>query len=390
MAFPYTDYQALICDGAVRSGKTSFMACSFINWSMSNYNNQTFIIGGKSIESVVRNVIKPLQSLAWARKRYTMSYSSYTHELTVRRGKVKNVYVVFGGKDAASYELVQGFTAAGALIDEVVLCVRSFVEQCLARCSVQGARFFFNCNPASPTHWFKKEWIDKASEHNALYLKFTLRDNPSLTEDTLRRYETMYSGVFHQRYILGDWVAAEGVVYDCFDKSTMCRDIDVDGSDVVYCSIDYGITNPFAALLWVVRNGVAYCFREYRYDSKEEQRRLTDEEHWANVKAMFKGLWVDEVIVDPSASSLIELIRKEGFYNVLGAKNDVLSGIQHVTTLMNTHKLIISPSCTGLLSELGVYSWQGKGDTVIKENDHSCDAMRYFIETIGINLLDMN
>lgn len=218
MAFPYSKYDAIICDGAVRSGKTSIMTVSFIRWAMENFNGCRFGLCGRTVDSCVKNLVIPYTQMTYANDRYLIRWRRSDKILEVRRGKTVNVFEVFGGKDEASAALIQGRTLAGVLLDEVALMPRSFVEQALARCSVEGARLWFSCNPASPKHWFYQEWILGREKHNALYLHFAMTDNPSLSEKTLERYKTMYSGVFYQRYVLGEWVMADGLVYPNFSE----------------------------------------------------------------------------------------------------------------------------------------------------------------------------
>ena len=219
LRFPYTKYTALICDGAVRSGKTSVMSLSFFLWAMGGFNGCAFAYCGKSVGAVERNIVTPLLGLTYLREYFEVQYNRGDHVITARRGNVENRFYLFGGRDESSYTLIQGITLAGVMLDEVALMPRSFVEQALARCSVEGAKFWFNCNPENPRHWFREEWILKAPEHNALHLHFTMEDNPSLSEETRERYRTMYSGVFYQRYVLGLWVMAEGIIYDMFDQT---------------------------------------------------------------------------------------------------------------------------------------------------------------------------
>lgn len=392
LSFGETDYDALICDGAIRSGKTSVMMVAYVDWAMKHFDGRNFIIAGKTVKSAQRNVIEPYIGMDYARSRYSLKWSGTDNKLTVTAGKRSNTFYVFGGKDEASYQLVQGFTAAGALIDEVALCVRSFVEQCLARCSVAGSKFWFNCNPDSPLHWFRQEWILRAEAKNAYYLHFALTDNPSLTPEIVERYERMYTGVFYQRYIQGLWVVAEGLVYSCFERSTMVEELEPAPGEVCYISIDYGITNPFAALLWVVRNGVAYCVDEYVFDSRKEGRRLTDAQLYDRLADWAKGRNVESVTIDPSATSFKAEIEQRGLFWLQDADNAVNDGIQLVQRCMTTGALKISPKCTTLLSELGLYSWdekasEGGRDKVIKENDHACDAMRYFVSTVGPDVI---
>lgn len=220
LAFPYSKYDALICDGAVRSGKTSIMMWAFVRWAMENFSGQRFGVCGRTVDSCTKNIIVPFTAVSLAKERYIIRWRRGDKVMEVRRGAVTNYFEVFGGKDEASYTLIQGRTLAGVLLDEVVLMPRSFVEQALARCSVDGARLWFSCNPGSPHHWFYQEWIKRSRERNALYLHFEMTDNPGLSKRTLERYENMYAGIFYDRYVRGLWVAAEGIVYKDFANDT--------------------------------------------------------------------------------------------------------------------------------------------------------------------------
>lgn len=220
LAFPYSKYDALICDGAVRSGKTSIMMWAFVRWAMENFSGQRFGVCGRTVDSCTKNIIVPFTAMSLAKERYIIRWRRGDKVMEVRRGAVTNYFEVFGGKDEASYTLIQGRTLAGVLLDEVVLMPRSFVEQALTRCSVDGAKLWFSCNPGSPHHWFYTEWIKRHAERNALYLHFEMTDNPGLTQKTLERYENMFAGIFYDRYVRGLWVAAEGIVYKDFANNT--------------------------------------------------------------------------------------------------------------------------------------------------------------------------
>lgn len=214
--FGFSNYDGVIADGTIRSGKTSSMSIAFILWAMSEFKNKNFIIASKSVTSAERNIIKPLMNIKYLHKQFDIAYFTSTHTLKVTRGRNTQYFYVFGGKDEASYQTVQGITSAGAFLDEVVLMPESFVNQVLARCSVPRSKYWFSCNPESPNHWFKKEWVNKAEQKNVKYIHFTMKDNPSLTDEIVQRYENMYDGVFYQRYILGQWVRAEGIIYTKF------------------------------------------------------------------------------------------------------------------------------------------------------------------------------
>ena len=179
-ASPDRGRDAIICDGAVRSGKTMCLGLSFALWAMGRFSSCAFALCGKSVGSVERNIITPLLAVRYLQENFTLAYHRGEHVLTVRRGSRENRFYLFGGKDESSYTLIQGVTLAGALLDEVALMPRSFVEQALARCSVEGAKLWFNCNPDVPTHWFRQEWILKAQEKDATQLNFNMDDNPGL------------------------------------------------------------------------------------------------------------------------------------------------------------------------------------------------------------------
>ena len=390
LAWPRLNKEALICDGAVRSGKTSIMTISFIVDSMSRYNQQAFGICGKSVGAVERNIITPLMGVGWIRRRFQISYNQGANCLTVKQGDVKNLFYVFGGKDESSASLIQGITFAGVFLDEVALMPRSFVEQALARCSVEGAKLWFNCNPASPGHWFYQEWILHPERHNATHLHFTMDDNPSLSEETKNRYRSMFSGIFYKRFVLGEWVAGDGIIYDMFDmdKNTYLpefRPIDLDWTGQRMITVDYGTTNPTVFLDTYDYEGAIYVDREYRWDSRKEHRQKTDAEY-AEDLVNFMGDEPCAVLVDPSAASFIAALKDRNIY-VSQAENDVLDGIRKTANLMQRKKIIICTTCAGLIEELGSYSWDPaaaqKGiERPTKEMDHACDALRYRINAL--------
>lgn len=212
---PVCDMDGVIADGAIRSGKTLSMSLSFAMWAMETFNGQNLGMCGKTIGSFRRNVLFWLKLMLRSRG-YGVTDHRADNLLVVTKGKVTNYFYIFGGKDERSQDLIQGITLAGVLFDEVVLMPESFVNQATGRCSVDGSKMWFNCNPEGPYHWFKQNWIDKADEKNLLYLHFTMDDNLSMSEKIKARYRSMYSGVFFKRYILGLWAVAEGVIYRLF------------------------------------------------------------------------------------------------------------------------------------------------------------------------------
>lgn len=382
LAFPYTKRDVLICDGAVRSGKTSIMMWAFVDWAMREFDGQRFGICGKTVDSASKNIVVPFISMALAKERYNLRWRRADHVLEVTRCGKTNYFEVFGGKDESSFMLIQGRTLAGVLLDEVVLMPESFVNQALARCSVDGSRIWFSCNPGSPQHWFYKNWIEGSAQRNALYLHFNMRDNPALSDSILARYEAMYSGVFYDRYILGKWVLAEGLIYPMFGDSCVV-DEEPGAEGEYYISCDYGTLNPFSAQLWHWDGKTATCLREYYYSGRETQANKTDEEYCTEIARLAGDLPIRSIVVDPSAASFIEVLRRKQ-YVVRKAKNDVLNGIMLTARYLQDGTIKIHRRCKDSIREFGLYRWDDKAteDRPIKENDHAMDSIRYFAFTI--------
>lgn len=383
LAFPYTKYEAIICDGAIRSGKSSIMMWAFVKWGMMNFDGQRFAICGKSVDSCIKNVIQPFLAMSLARETYRLRWRRIDKVLEVQNGNITNLFEVFGGKDESSFALIQGRTLAGVLLDEVALQPRSFVEQALARCSVSGSRFWFNCNPGPPSHWFYQEWIKQTERHKALHLHFLLEDNPALDPEIVERYKNTYAGVFYRRYILGEWCVADGLVYPMFDKSKHIATEQYSGG-VYYISIDYGTLNPTAMGLWQLRNGKAVMLKEYYYDGRKQKRQKTDEEYADDLEAFAEGYQIERVIVDPSAASFKETLRRRGKFAVMDANNAVLDGIRLTGSLLLAGRILFDASCENTFDEFGSYCWDEKKETdaVVKESDHAMDMIRYFAYTI--------
>ncbi len=376
-----SDKTAIICDGAVRSGKTFCMSLSFVFWSFYRFNNSNFAICGKTIRSARRNIITPMISTL-RQLGFSVEEKLSQNLLIITFRGVVNRFYIFGGKDESSAALIQGMTLAGVLFDEVALMPRSFVEQALARCSVEDSRFWFNCNPEYPAHWFYRNWIKKADKKNALYLHFTMRDNPSLSKSTIERYESLYSGSFYERFVLGKWVAVSGAVYPFMKDSSFVKQPDAPFEK--YCvSVDYGTVNPASFGLWALKNEVWYRIDEVYFDSRREGYQKTDEEHYKALCELVGKRRVEEITVDPSAASFIETIRRHGRFNVIPALNNVVNGIRLTSTALKEGRIKICDNCVDSIREFSLYRWSENGDDVpIKENDHAMDDIRYFVATI--------
>lgn len=418
---PVKDYDGIIADGAIRSGKTLSMSLSYVMWAMSCFNQQNFGMAGKTIGSFRRNVLFWLKLMLKSR-----GYGVVDHRadnlLVITKDDKENYFYIFGGKDERSQDLIQGITLAGMFFDEVALMPESFVNQATGRCSVTGSKYWFNCNPDGPYHWFKVNWIDKSISYlgrkkvekileeaakeekdpglkKLLYVHFTMDDNLSLSEKIKERYRSNYTGVFFKRYIMGLWAMAEGIIYDMFDADKhvvnteqlaadyKLRTGEVFWTDERYVSIDYGTQNATVFLLWnKAKDKKWYCRKEYYYSGRDKGRQKTDTEFSQELTKWLGGLKIRAVILDPSASSFKAQLEKDG-YKVKKGKNDVLDGIRFVATLLNQGSIFIDESCINLIKEFASYIWDAKAadrgeDKPVKEHDHALDGLRYFAYTI--------
>lgn len=377
-------YDAIICDGAVRSGKTLCMGLSFVCWAMASFRGAQFAFCGKSVVSLRRNLLQELTPTLEELGFRCRERRSENLVIIGRSGR-ENRFYLMGGKDEGSAAFIQGVTLAGVLLDEAALMPRSFVEQAIARCSVQGSRLWFNCNPEGPQHWFYQEWILKRETRNALYLHFTMEDNPSLSARIRQRYRSSYSGAFYRRFILGEWTAAKGLVYDFFDPARDAVPRPGGQMEQYVISVDYGTANPCSFGLWGLREGVWYRMEEYYYASRKTGVQLTDQEYVRALQALADGREIRSVVADPSAASFITALRQAGFH-VVKANNDVLSGIRITADLLKRGRIAICEGCEDCLREIAMYRWseetEGR-DAPHKDNDHAMDDMRYFAVTVA-------
>ena len=401
---PYHDKDGIICDGSIRAGKTTAMAFSFIMWSMDSYDGENFAMCGKTINALRRNVIKQLKRILYSRG-YDIVEHRAENYMTISLHDKSNDYYLFGGKDESSQDLIQGITLAGVFFDEVALMPESFVNQAIGRCSVEGAKFWFNCNPDRPSHWFKEEWIENLHSKNVIRIHFIMDDNPSLSEKTIARYKSLFTGVFYQRFIEGLWVMAEGLIYPMYQDALIDKDKIPEGKpEKTILSIDYGTMNAFGVIQWDLHDKIWYATNGYYYSGRDTGIQKTDNEYLEDMLKTFRPI-IDEyhealkrakefdemppnkieIIIDPSAASFIALLKKQDWCMVRKAKNDVLDGIRDTAAAMKLG-LIKVVKCKALKpweKEAGGYVWDDNEsvDRPVKIADHFMDATRYFVET---------
>lgn len=371
MAFPYTKYDAIICDGAIRSGKTVFMMLTFIDDAMRRYNGQRFGICGKTVDSAIKNIVAPYLELTYAKEKYRLQWRRSDKLLIVSCGAKQNVFEVFGGKDESSFMLIQGRTLAGVLLDEVALMPRSFVEQACARCSVAGSKLWFNCNPGSPQHWFYQEWITDAKRKNALHLHFLLEDNPSLDEAVIQRYKTMYTGVFYQRYIQGLWCVAEGLIYQQFaddEQRYMIPQEKVPPLSYIEIGADVGgnkSNHAYVAAGYTAARDTMYVLKAWSYKAtgvtvteyRENLLKFADE-----VKEQYG--FVDTIWPDCAEAAIVNELDAHSPYRIHGSiKEEILDRVRCADILFSQDRIkIVEGQCDDLCNGLRTAVWDEKHD----------------------------
>ena len=382
--------------GSVRSGKTWISLVLWAFWLLTMPKDGAYLMVAKTLTSLRRNCLYLLETL--------VGKANFSYSLAAKQAFLFGRLVYLEGvNDARAESKIRGMTLQGAYCDELTLFTQDFFAMLLSRLSMPGAKLFGTTNPDNPGHWLKTDYLDRAGELDLMKMRFTIDDNEFLDPEYVRQLKREYTGVFYDRFILGNWVVAEGLVYPIFSEKEHvvhalpeCCAHPEKGQGEYYISVDYGTKNPFSAGLWCVSGGEATRIAEYYYDGRKSKRPRTDEEHYAALEKLARHeVWdrgkrvvgaypIQCVVIDPSAASMIECIRRHGSFSVRAAKNDVIPGIGVTGSLLAAGKLKIHADCKDCIREFGVYSWdeKAKGDQVIKENDHAMDDIRYFCYTV--------
>jgi PBSX family phage terminase large subunit len=365
-----------VWEGSVRSGKSFSALLRFIEFACSDIKGDMCVVG-KSTDSIKRNIISELARLLGSE----MQYFAGNRELHLWN----RVIHVIGANDDRAEGKIRGSTMAGALVDEASTIPENFFKMLLSRLSIDGAKMFLTTNPDSPFHWLKTEFIDRAKELDLLRFKFVLDDNPSLTKDYKDNLKKEYRGLWYRRFIDGDWVLAEGAIYDFFDEDIHCISNPPHRGKYYIVSVDYGTTNPCAFGMYGCNTDKypnIFKEKEYYWSSKEHLRQKTDEEYVRDLINFCNGYNVRAVLVDPSAASFIAECRKQGIRGIQDANNNVLDGIRFFSQLLTTGTLKICKQCKRTLQEIQTYVWDEKAamrgeEKPKKANDHCMDETRY-------------
>ena len=362
-----------ILDGSVRSGKTVITFILWGLWVATMPADKTYLMTARTLTTLKRNCLEPMVQFFGA--------ENFQYSISSKQGRLFGRNIQFeGANDAQAEAKIRGLTLQGAYVDEITLVPEDYFTMLLSRLSEKDAKLFGSTNPDSPSHWLKKKYLDRAAELSIYYDSYVIDDNTFLDPEYIKSIKSEYVGVFYDRFILGKWVIAEGLVYE-FGEENITDEIPVTGE--YYVSCDYGTMNPFSAGLWCVNGDKAVRIKEYYYNGRETNSQRTDEEYVDDVERLIEGYNVRKIIVDPSAASFIAALKKRN-HNVLKANNDVMDGIRTVARFLKKGNIKIHRSCKDAINEFGLYSWNDKSveDAVIKEHDHAMDDIRYFCYTI--------
>ena len=382
-----------LLEGSVSSGKTWISLVLWAFWvkTMPNYPDSLYLMAARSLTTLKRNCLLLLQSLVGER--------NFKFSLSSKEGWLFGRHILLeGANDAQAEAKIRGLTLQGAYCDEVTKLPHDFWMMLLSRLRKSGAKLFATTNPDSPGHWLKTEYIDRADEIDILVLKFLLDDNTTLPAEYVENIKKEYTGVFYDRFILGAWILAEGIIYPMYQQAIADPPEGSRATDY-RLSIDYGTMNAFAALLWEKHGSVWYATKGYYYSGRDKGVTKTDEEYGRDLDEFVKPVIENmppkyilgdkvsqkiKTIIDPSAASFITLLRKGSYYTVIPADNDVIDGIRDTATAMLLGLIKISPSIKEWKQEAEGYVWDETAgeDRPVKENDHYCDAVRYFVYTM--------
>lgn len=379
------DARINILEGSVRSGKTVVMIPKWLEYIQYGPKG-LLIMTGVTKDTIYDNVLSDLFDTVGANN---YKYNKQSGDLTIFSRRIK----VLGAKDEGSEKFLRGKTIAGAYCDELTLMPENFFKQLLNRMSVKGAKLYGTTNPDAPFHYLYKEYISDDKKIKSGMVKtihFVLEDNANLDAEYINFIKAAYSGMWFKRMILGLWVVADGIIYDMWDDSMICKDADLPinyKSDCRrYISIDYGTTNPMVFLDAYDDGNTVWVVNEYYYDSKKERRQKTDQEYADDLKKFVGEELPDFVIIDPSAASFKTVLLNSGF-RVKEADNSVNDGIRVTAMMMSLGRLRIHERCKMTLEEIQGYIWDEKAaqrgeEKPLKQRDHAMDAARYLLKTV--------
>lgn len=367
-----------ILEGSVSGGKTWISLVLWAFWVATMPEDGLYMMCAKSLTALKRNCLLLLTEL--------VGESNFTFSMARKEGTLFGRKILLeGANDARAESKIRGLTLQGAYCDELTQFPHDFFTMLLSRNRRTNAKIFATTNPDSPSHWLKVNYIDN-KKIDLLDMKFTIDDNTALDPEYVRNIRLEYTGIFYERFILGKWVLAEGLIYPMYQDAL---EIPPDGvPDLWALSVDYGTQNAFAGLMWGRYNGIWYAVDGYYHSGRDTHIQKTDDEYGKDLEK-FVQKYTDKkipVVIDPSALSFITLLRKTKWANVRKADNAVSDGIRETATAMQKGLIKINPAIKELKKEVEGYVWDDKSieEKPVKVNNHYMDSMRYFVKTLNI------
>jgi PBSX family phage terminase large subunit len=369
--------------GAVRSGKSYISMLAFLNFIRGDEcpKEDDFVIIGQSLSSIKRNIVGPLADMLGDEFQCSLHKGeAYVYGRTIH---------LIGANDERAEHKIRGPTFAGAYVDEVTIIPEGVFTMLQSRLTHPSSKLFGTTNPDSPFHWFKKNFIDRCSDLDLTFWTFYLQDNPSLHPSFVANIKKEYQGLWYQRYIEGQWVLAEGTIFDFFDKQRHVIDFPPGAAEFYVVGVDYGTTNPCAFSLIGYSSKTfpnRWLEKEYFWDSKARLKQKTDTEYAVDLKKFIMGYNVSTIYIDPSAVSFRVELSRQGFRGVIEAQNEVLDGIRYHSQVLSNGTFKVCRNCVKTIEEYQTYRWDSKAcergeDKPIKQNDHLMDSIRYALYT---------
>lgn len=394
------DATICVAEGAVRAGKTIDNIFLFANELLKGTPDKIHLATGSTTANAKMNIGDSngfgLEHIFKGRCRWGKYKGN--EALRIRIDSTEYIVIFTGATLANSFKKIRGNSYGMWIATEINLHHDSTIKEAFNRqLASVNRKVFWDLNPVAPASFIYTDYIDKFQDaygQKYCYEHFTIRDNVTITEERFKEIESQYEqgSVWYRRDILGERCAPEGLVYQMFDKNKHCYDVEPWKDEKIQrlkpsyiVSIDYGTANPLAMALFRIYDGKAYMVKEYYFDGRKSHYQKTDEEYYQDLETFTEGLDIEVVVVDPSALSFITTIRKHGKYSVRHAVNDVIDGIRTTGTFITSGKLLFNKDLKATFDEFGMYAWNDKSttDAVVKEYDHMCDAIRYFIMTVA-------
>ena len=403
LTFAENDF--VIADGAIRSGKTIACIIGFMTWSQEMFAGESFILAGKTMGALKKNVIRPMLQIleAWG---WPYEYIRSGTDARIEIGS--NTYYLYGANTEAAQDALQGLTAAGAYLDEAALFPRSFVDQAIGRCSVEGAKIWMNCNPAGPHHYIREEYILKAREKKVYHLHFAMTDNLTLSRGVLGRYRRLWphGSVFYKRFILGRWVAADGLIYQQFSDNVneyLITEKWLKEHEIVYAviGVDFGGTksaHSFTLTGFTRGYRQVVVLDEYYCRKRLNPKQLQDDfvDFVKRAQARYK---VYEAYCDSAEQTLISGLETACVQNHVNIdirnalKGPINDRIAFYNSLIAQHRWKVMKHCRNIISafEESVYDDTKKNMDVRLDdgemNVDSLDSTEYSTESVQDDIL---